>query len=303
MTKKRNKMIAKKASVSDESVAKSCECEKGACSCGCGCPGVKIALLAGTALVLSIAACIQSCSLDKRIANWVEANPEAIELAISPEARLAKEIAADPSNYSLGNPDGKFVIIEFFDYNCGWCQRTNEAMKAALAKPEAKNIRWIPIDTPIFGASSATIASYVLAAGKQGKYEQMHDAVATGNSKLSEARAKASGEFEALLAKEKLDKKSEDPAVQDKIRQLYEDASVGVYRKALEEIGKGLGLDVEQLTKDAQSDAIAKKLQANQALASKLEVRGVPMLIVNGVKHGGALFGDALDQVVAKSAE
>ena len=38
----------------------------------------------------------------------------------------------------------------------------------------AKNIRWIPIDTPIFGEGSEEIARYVLAAGKQGKYAEMH---------------------------------------------------------------------------------------------------------------------------------
>ena len=299
MTKKKLKIASKKTPAEETS----CSCEKGACSCGCGCQGAKVGIMAGTAVAvaLSLIACMQSCSLDNRIASWVENHPDEIMNATSPVARLSKKIAADATNYSLGNPKGKFVIIEFFDYNCGWCQRTNGAMKAALTRDDAKNIRWIPIDTPIFGASSETIARYVLAAGKQGKYAQMHDAVAEGNKTLSDARSKAAAAVEELLTKNKLDKKSEDPAVQGKIRELYEEASVAAYASAMEEIAKSFGLNIEQLKKDAQSDAISEKLAANQAYASELEVHGVPMLIVNGEKHGGALLGDDLEKAIIKS--
>lgn len=90
---------------------------------------------------------------------------------------IIDEILKDKSNHSLGNPKGKYVIIEFFDYNCGWCKKTNEEMYKAISAKTGKNIRWIPIDTPIFGENSELVSRYVLAAGKQGKYAQMHDAV------------------------------------------------------------------------------------------------------------------------------
>lgn len=112
------------------------------------------------------------------------AKPKELETA---PADLVAKIVNDKTNYSLGNPNGKFVIIEFFDYQCGWCKRTNKALAEVLAKPEGKNIRWIPIDTPIFGEASETIARYVLAAGKQGKYAQMHDAVGAATERLDEA--------------------------------------------------------------------------------------------------------------------
>ncbi len=102
---------------------------------------------------------------------------EPAEPQVAPQ-EIIDEIVNDKSNYSLGNPKGKFVIIEFFDHQCGWCKRTNAAMTEALKSPDAKNIRWIPIDTPIFGEKSEEIARYVLAAGKQGKYAEMHAAVA-----------------------------------------------------------------------------------------------------------------------------
>jgi len=132
-------------------------------------------------------------------------------------------------------------------------------MKEALAKKEAKNIRWIPIDTPIFGEGSETIARYVLAAGKQGKYAAMHDAVGDHKEKVDEA---------ALLA-----------------------------------MGKKLGLDTDKLKKDANSQELKDKLAANREFTRALKIGGVPMLIVNGAIHPGALFGEDLDAVVAESAK
>ena len=39
----------------------------------------------------------------------------------------------------------------------------------------------------------------------------------------------------------------------------------------------------------------------NKELVQKLDLRGVPMLIVDGKIHPGALFGDALKDVVKAS--
>ncbi len=140
---------------------------------------------------------------DAAIQKYIEANPkiiiDAVEKYVKEEERKANEkaqaeqakinyveivneIAADKSNYPMGNPNGKFIIVEFFDHQCGWCKRTNAGLHEAITKPEGKNIRWIAIDTPIFGAKSEEIARYVLAAGKQGKYAQMHEAVGKESS-------------------------------------------------------------------------------------------------------------------------
>lgn len=123
-------------------------------------------------------------SVDKYYKAQEAAKPATPQMA---PAELVKQIVNDKTNYSLGNPKGKYVIIEFFDYQCGWCKKTNKEMAAAVASKEGKNIRWIPIDTPIFGEASETIARYVLAAGEQKKYAEMHDAVGAATGKLDEA--------------------------------------------------------------------------------------------------------------------
>ncbi|MBQ4472015.1 MAG: DsbA family protein [Alphaproteobacteria bacterium] len=260
--------------------------ETTSCSCGdkCSCcqcsSAAKVATMgvSALALVLAVVALIKppcSSSLEK----WVKGNPEVIDETMKEyyqkkdaerraeeraqpkkaPADLVEKIISDKANYSLGNPKGKYVIIEFFDYNCGWCKRTNAALKEALAKPEAKNIRWIPIDTPIFGEDSERIARFVLAAGEQGKYAAMHDAVGDHKGRVDEA--------------------------------------------ALMSIAKKIGADAEKMKKAAESQKIKDKLAANREFTKALKIGGVPMLIVNGNIHPGALFGEELDEVVAESAK
>jgi len=190
-----------------------------------------------------------------------KAEPREFKLENLPKAdsALVQKIIDDKTNYSLGNKNGKFVIIEFFDYNCGWCKRTNQGLEEAVASAEGKNIRWIPIDTPIFGEGSETIARYVLAAGEQGKYAEMHAAVGAAKGRLDE---------EALL-----------------------------------ELAKGLKLDTKKLTADANGEKIKAKLASNNEYREKLNIRGVPMVIVDGRINGGALFGDNLATVVKESAK
>lgn len=143
-----------------------------------------------------------------------QAEPRKPQLA---DKKLVDEILADKTNYSLGNPDGKFVIIEFFDYQCGWCKRTNEGISKVLADNKAPNIRWILIDNPIFGEKSETISRYVLAAGKQGKFAEMHHAVSALKGKIDE---------EALIAAAKAakinTKKLKADAASDEIKKKLE---------------------------------------------------------------------------------
>ncbi len=123
----------------------------------------------------------------KKQQKGAAAQPKAPQKA---DKALIDEIVNDKTNYVLGNPNGKYVIIEFFDYGCGWCKKTNQELWAAINTPEGKNIRWILIDTPIFGDASRLVSQYVLAAGKQGKFKEMHHAVVTSGARPNETKLK-----------------------------------------------------------------------------------------------------------------
>lgn len=120
--------------------------------------------------------------------------PEIIEealqrLRVIEEERRAKRIAdtltdrggdlfQDSNAPVLGNPQGDVTIVEFFDYNCPFCKRAVEPVKALLASDT--NIRLVYREWPILSPGSMFAAQAALAAREQGKYEEMHWALMTG---------------------------------------------------------------------------------------------------------------------------
>ena len=72
----------------------------------------------------------------------------------------------------LGNPDGDVTIVEFFDYNCGYCKRAMVAMQAVLTAD--KNLRVVYREFPILSDASVFASRAALASREQGKYEEFH---------------------------------------------------------------------------------------------------------------------------------
>ena len=124
--------------------------------------------------------------------------PEIIEEALSileqrrSNAALAS-VLSDPNTPILGNPDAPVTVIEFFDYNCGYCRRMAEPLQGLLADDD--NVRIVMVETPILseeslGAAQASLAVHMLG----GDYSKVHfDAMissgrASGDSVTSLAR-------------------------------------------------------------------------------------------------------------------
>ena len=74
-----------------------------------------------------------------------------------------------------GNPDGDVTVVEFTDYNCGYCRAT-VADVAKLLKSDG-NIRLVYRELPILAPSSRDAALWALAAAKQGKHSAFHKAL------------------------------------------------------------------------------------------------------------------------------
>jgi protein-disulfide isomerase len=72
----------------------------------------------------------------------------------------------------IGNPDGDVTVVEFFDYNCGYCRRALEHVMKLVETD--KNVKVVFKEFPIFGEDSEAAAKAALAADKQGKYAEMH---------------------------------------------------------------------------------------------------------------------------------
>jgi len=91
----------------------------------------------------------------------------------------------DPTSPVVGNKKGDVTIVEFFDYNCGYCKMAYKDVKTLVE--EDKNLRVVFKEMPILSENSHTTARYALAAEKQGKYWEFHQAIMEG------ARAEGSG--------------------------------------------------------------------------------------------------------------
>ena len=72
----------------------------------------------------------------------------------------------------LGNKNGKDIIIEFFDYNCGYCKRSFSEIMELVS--ENKNIKVILKELPVLGESSILASKASIASQKQDKYFEFH---------------------------------------------------------------------------------------------------------------------------------
>jgi protein-disulfide isomerase len=88
-------------------------------------------------------------------------------------ARL-KDIQQDPSSPVVGKAGG-VTVVEFFDYHCGYCKRTETAVRKLLA--DHPDVQFVFKEFPILGAESSLAAKAGLAAAKQDSYLKFHQAL------------------------------------------------------------------------------------------------------------------------------
>lgn len=88
---------------------------------------------------------------------------------------LKSDIYADLDSPVLGNPKGDVTVVVFFDYNCHYCKSTVPGLQDLLKKD--KSVRIIYKEYPILGVQSLIAARAALAAKRQGKYAEFHQAL------------------------------------------------------------------------------------------------------------------------------
>lgn len=84
----------------------------------------------------------------------------------------------------IGNPKGNVTLVEFFDYQCVHCKKMSPVINELVQKED--NLRVIFKEFPIFGKSSDLASRAALAAGMQGKYKAMHEALIKQEQRLNE---------------------------------------------------------------------------------------------------------------------
>ncbi len=143
---------------------------------------------------------MDKAAVERIVRDYILANPEIIveamqvlearNQAAAAEARQeairssAKELYESGSPVG-GNPKGDVTLVEFFDYNCGFCKRANPERNKAV-EADGK-VRVVFKEFPILGPGSVYAARAALAAREQGKYVELHEALFEHQGPLNEA--------------------------------------------------------------------------------------------------------------------
>jgi protein-disulfide isomerase len=140
-------------------------------------------------------------ALQKAIHDYILAHPEvliqSLQIArereqIRQEAQsknlitsLKKDLADDPMTPVRGNPNGDVTLVEFFDYRCPYCRQVEPWLQTLIKNNPG--LRLVEKELPILGPASVYEARIALAAHKQGKHQQFHDAIMSKKPNIDEA--------------------------------------------------------------------------------------------------------------------
>lgn len=92
----------------------------------------------------------------------------------------AEDLFNDGFSHVEGNPDGDITIVEFVDYQCGFCRRAYDVVQELLEKDSG--IRLILKEFPILSEASLLSARFAIAGQQlfgEEAYGKLHDALIT----------------------------------------------------------------------------------------------------------------------------
>jgi protein-disulfide isomerase len=105
--------------------------------------------------------------------------------------QYSKVLFYSPRQVTLGNPGGDVTMVEFFDYNCGYCRRALADM-LNLIKDDPK-LRIVLKEFPVLGPGSVEAAQVAVAVRMQDKdgkkYLEFHQKMLSGRGQADRAHA------------------------------------------------------------------------------------------------------------------
>jgi protein-disulfide isomerase len=184
--------------------------------------------LAGILIVLAIGA-------------WFFARPSE---GVNESVGTMADLGAVPDEWGMGNPEAKLRIVEFGDYQCPACGYYHPIVKGIMEE-FSDDVYFVFRHFPLVNAHQfATMAaSAAEAAGRQGKYWEMHDLIMSNQQTWS--RGMASSTF---------------------------------LRYARE-----LGLNDVQFQQDVRNPEILAKIERDFNTGIQLNINSVPSFFFNGV--------------------
>lgn len=136
--------------------------------------------------------------IDKQIEDFFIRNPDKLEQALDnmqaymedratrqrAEAliRNADNLYRNAADFSMGPDNAPITIVEFFDYNCGYCKRSFAPLMQVLEAN--KDVRLVFKEYPILGEPSYIAATTALALEDKLKYLTFHSKLMTHQGRV-----------------------------------------------------------------------------------------------------------------------
>lgn len=148
---------------------------------------------------------IDRSEVEAIVRDYLLKNPEvllevqdALETKLKEEQRIAHlgvikdakdQIFNSAFDGVVGNPQGKVTIVEFYDYNCGFCKHALADMQALTAADP--DLRFVLKEFPVLGPESVKASVVSMAFHKMApeKYGAFHQALLGGPGRANEAAA------------------------------------------------------------------------------------------------------------------
>ncbi|HAU99098.1 MAG: Protein-disulfide isomerase [Candidatus Beckwithbacteria bacterium GW2011_GWB1_47_15] len=165
-------------------------------------------------------------------------------IPVSDEQKKLLEVVSD--DYIKGNKDASVTLVEYLDFECEACGAYYPLVKQ-LSEEFKNDVRFVNRYFPLPGHKNGLPAALAVeAAGKQGKYWEMHNILFDNQKSWGE-------------------KQSPDPAI-------------------FEGYAKQIGLNMEQYKKDVVSKEVKERVDRDKNAGIRLGVSGTPTFFLNGEK-------------------
>lgn len=179
---------------------------------------------------------LDRAAIEKIVHEYIVNHPEVLEEAM---AALEKKQAAEASaglartledkksvlydstrQMVLGNPKGDVTVVEFFDYNCGYCKRALGDMLTLIDKDP--KVRVVLKEFPVLGQGSTEAARVSVAVSRIApeRYLDFHKRLLGGRGAADHAKAMEAAK-EAGVDMKALDKALADKEIGATLEEVY----------------------------------------------------------------------------------
>ena len=182
----------------------------------------------------------QKAEIGKIVKEYLLANPDVVKDAIEEldkrekvaeasarETTLTKQadkLFNSPNQAVVGNPDGDVTLVEFFDYNCGYCKQSLTNV-AKLIDSDPK-LRVVLKDFAILGPDSVEAAEVATALHRQfkgQKFWEFHRKLLSARGHVGKAQAVAAAK-ELGADVDQLEKDLKSPSIHDALTEVAKQA-------------------------------------------------------------------------------